>query len=83
MPQAVGRLTFADRSLKNTDGKDLWAAVDMSPKEGKSGKNAQLPEYQRLVRDIQSGKVNAVLKKRNAVSVSLGGGFDTKAPTAG
>ena len=40
---------------------DNWKIVDVYCEKGKSGKNTERPEYQRLVSDIKSGRINAVI----------------------
>ena len=41
-----------------------WKAVAIYREEGKSGKNVDRPEFKRMVRDIENGKINAVLCTR-------------------
>ena len=38
-----------------------WKAMAIYREEGKSGKNLDRPEYKRMIRDIEEGKINAVL----------------------
>ena len=48
-----------------------WKVIDVY-KEAKSGKNADRPEYQRLISDVENGKINTVLcTKIDRISRSL------------
>ncbi|MHC4124614.1 MAG: recombinase family protein [Planctomycetota bacterium] len=40
---------------------DNWKIIDVYCEKGKSGKNTERPEYQRLISDIKSGRINAVV----------------------
>ena len=56
----------------STSPKEEWKAVAIYREEGKSGKNLDRPEYKRMVRDIEQGKINAVLcTKIDRVSRSI------------
>lgn len=58
--------------LKDGSDGEEWKAVDLYREEGKSGKDTGRPEFQRLLEDIQSGKVNTVLcTKIDRISRSL------------
>ena len=48
----------------STSPEEEWKAVAIYREEGRSGKNVDRPEYQRMVRDIENGKINAVLCTR-------------------
>ena len=48
----------------STSPEEEWKVVAIYREEGKSGKNVDRPEYQRMVRDIERGKINAVLCTR-------------------
>ena len=45
--------------LRNTD--KTWTVVDRYRDEGKSGKDLERPEFQRMMRDIVSGRINTVI----------------------
>ena len=47
--------------LKDTTPEEEWQSVAIYREEGKSGKNLDRPQYQRMVRDIKNGKINAVI----------------------
>ena len=47
--------------LKDATPEEEWKVVAIYREEGKSGKNLDRPEYKRMVRDIEQGKINAVL----------------------
>ena len=59
--------------IKNsTSPEEEWKAVAIYREEGKSGKNVDRPEFKQMVRDIEQGKINAVLcTKIDRVSRSL------------
>lgn len=48
----------------STSPEEEWKAVAIYREEGKSGKNVDRPEFKRMVRDIENGKINAVLCTR-------------------
>ena len=50
---------IAHRAKYSTDG--TWKVVDVYRDEGKSGKNTDRPELQRLINDIRSGRLNTVV----------------------
>ena len=45
----------------STSPEEEWKAMAVYREEGKSGKNLDRPEYKRMIRDIEDGKINAVL----------------------
>ena len=47
--------------LKHGTTDEDWIIANVYREEGKSGKNTDRPEYQRMLHDIQSGKINTVL----------------------
>ncbi len=56
----------------STSSEEEWKAVAIYREEGKSGKNLDRPEYKRMVRDIEQGKIDAVLcTKIDRVSRSI------------
>lgn len=56
----------------STSPEEEWKAVAIYREEGKSGKNLDRPEYKRMVRDIEQGKINAILcTKIDRVSRSI------------
>ena len=56
----------------STSPEEEWKAVAVYREEGKSGKNLDRPEYKRMVRDIEQGKIDAVLcTKIDRVSRSI------------
>ena len=56
----------------STSPEEEWKAVATYREEGKSGKNLDRPEYKRMIRDIEGGKINAVLcTKIDRVSRSI------------
>ncbi len=56
----------------STSPKEEWKVVATYREEGKSGKNLERPEFKRMVRDIEQGKINAVLcTKIDRVSRSI------------
>ena len=58
--------------LKHGTTDEDWIIANVYREEGKSGKNTDRPEYQRMLHDIQSGKINTVLcTKIDRVSRSL------------
>ena len=51
--------------LKDSTSTDEdWKAVAIYREEGESGKNVDRPQYQRMVRDIEHNKINAVICTR-------------------
>ena len=44
-----------------TSPKEGWTVFEIYREEGKSGKNVDRPEYKRMIRDIEQGKINAVI----------------------
>ena len=58
--------------FKGTTPEEEWKAVAIYREEGKSGKNLDRPAFMRMVRDIEQGKINAVLcTKIDRVSRSI------------
>ena len=59
--------------LKNTTSpEEEWKVMAVYREEGKSGKNVDRPEFKRMVRDIEEGKIDAVLcTKIDRISRSL------------
>ena len=56
----------------STSPEEEWKAMAVYREEGKSGKNLDRPEYKRMIRDIEDGKINAVLcTKIDRVSRSI------------
>ena len=56
----------------STSPEEEWKAVAIYREEGKSGKNLDRPGYKRMVRDIEQGKIDAVLcTKIDRVSRSI------------
>ena len=56
----------------STSPEEEWKVMAIYREEGKSGKNVERPEYQRMIRDIEQGKINAVLcTKIDRISRSL------------
>ena len=47
--------------IKSSHGTEEWVVADVYREEGKSGKNTDRPEYQRMIRDIKQGKLNVIL----------------------
>ncbi len=45
--------------LKN--GKQTWTIVDRYREEGRSGKDLERPEFQRMMRDVESGRINTII----------------------
>ena len=60
-------------SLKDsTSPEEEWKVVAIYREEGESGKNVDRPQYQRMVQDIEDGKINAVIcTKIDRISRSL------------
>ncbi|GBR72876.1 DNA-invertase hin [Candidatus Termititenax aidoneus] len=49
-------------SLRNdTDDKQRWVLTEIYAEKGKPGSNLDRPEYERLVRDIEAGKINCIV----------------------
>lgn len=56
----------------STSPEEEWKVMAVYREEGKSGKNVDRPEYKRMIRDIEGGKINAVLcTKIDRVSRSI------------
>ena len=49
------------RRSSNKKSADSWKIVDIYREEGKSGKNIERPELQRLISDIKAGLVNTIV----------------------
>jgi len=47
--------------IKSSHGTEEWVVVEVYREEGKSGKNTDRPEYQRMIQDIRHGKLNVIL----------------------
>ncbi|MFQ5647465.1 MAG: recombinase family protein, partial [bacterium] len=47
--------------IKSTQGNEEWVVAEVYREEGKSGKNINRPEYQRMLQDIKRGKLNVLL----------------------
>ena len=45
----------------STSSEEEWKVMAVYREEGKSGKNVDRPEYKRMTRDIEEGKINTVL----------------------
>ncbi len=58
--------------MKSSQGNEEWVVAEIYREEGKSGKNIDRSEYQRLLQDIKKGKINVLLcTKIDRVSRSL------------
>ena len=58
--------------LKNKSTDEDWRITARYREEGRSGKNTDRPEYQRMVRDVEAGKIDILLCTRlDRVSRSL------------
>jgi len=58
--------------LKNGTTEDEWIIAEIYREEGRSGKDTDRPEYQRMIQDIQHGRTNSVLcSKIDRVSRSI------------
>lgn len=47
--------------VKNRSGGDKWIIVDTYIDDGWSAKDTNRPQYQRMIKDVRCGKINAVL----------------------
>ncbi len=47
--------------IKSTQGNGEWMVAEIYREEGKSGKNTNRPEYQRMLHDIKRSKINVLL----------------------
>ena len=47
--------------IKSSHGNEEWVVAEVYREEGKSGKNTDRPEYQRMIQDIKQGKLNVIL----------------------
>ena len=47
--------------IKSSHGTEEWVVAEVYREEGKSGKNTDRPEYQRMIQDIRQGKLNVIL----------------------
>jgi site-specific DNA recombinase len=72
-----GSLDTQESSLRNyllsrSTPKQLWKVIDTYREEGRSGKDLERPELQRLLSDIRSGRINVVAcTKIDRISRSL------------
>ena len=64
-------------NIKNSNRAEEWCLYDTYREEGKSGKNLDRPEFQRMVRDIESGLVDiVVVTKIDRITRSLKDFYD-------
>ena len=47
--------------IKSSHGTEEWEVAEVYREEGKSGKNTDRPEYQKMIQDIKQGKLNVIL----------------------
>ena len=47
--------------IKTSNSDEEWYVAEVYREEGKSGKNIDRPEYQHMLKDIKSGKLNVLL----------------------
>ncbi|MFH1423186.1 MAG: recombinase family protein [Planctomycetota bacterium] len=47
--------------IKTSNSNEEWYVAEIYREEGKSGKNTDRPEYQKMLKDIKSGKLNVLL----------------------
>ena len=47
--------------IKSSNGDDEWHVAEVYREEGKSGKNTDRPEYQRMLKDIKNRKIDVLL----------------------
>ena len=47
--------------IKTAQGSEEWMIAKVYREEGKSGKNTDRPEYQRMIQDIKKGRIDVLL----------------------